>query len=159
MLADCNAPQLCDAIVHVDCEPRSDQPFFGEMRADMAGEIRGATYSSVAQIVTRSPRKIADRPADILTLGVHLAGHGFGSQDGRDIVLRPGDLVLYDMARPFRLSFSDSFLRTTLIFPRAALMRRLGGAERFIGIDSAARSVSLAGASTEQWVSVACCPR
>jgi AraC family transcriptional regulator, positive regulator of tynA and feaB len=124
---------LCDTIVHVDCEPRSDQPFFGKMRADSAGGIRCATYSSVAQIVTRSPRKIAHRPADMFTLGVQLAGHGFGSQDGRDLALRPGDLVLYDMTRPFRLAFSGSFVRTTLIFPRAALLRRLGAAERFIG--------------------------
>jgi AraC family transcriptional regulator, positive regulator of tynA and feaB len=129
----CWVDGLCDAIVHVDCEPRRDQPFFGEMRADMAGEIRAATYSSVAQIVTRSPRKIAHRPADIFTLGVQLVGRVFGSQDGRDIVLRPGDLVLYDMTRPFQLTFSGSFVRTTLIFPRPALLRRVGAAERFIG--------------------------
>jgi len=85
------------------------------------------------QIVTRSPRKIAHRPADVFTLGVQLAGHGLGSQDGHDLALRPGDLVLYDMTRPFRLSFSGSFVRTTLIFPRAALVRRVGAAERFIG--------------------------
>jgi len=124
---------LSDVVVHVDCEPRRDEPFFAEIRADSAGEVRCATYSSVAQIVTRSPRKIAHRPADMLTLGVQLAGHGFSSQDGRDLALRPGDLVLYDMTRPFQLSFTDSFVRTTLIFPRAALLRRLGAAERFIG--------------------------
>jgi AraC-like DNA-binding protein len=117
----------------VDCEPRRDEPFFAEIRADSAGEVRCATYSSVAQIVTRSPRNITHRPADMFTLGVQLAGHGFGSQDGRDLVLRPGDLVLYDMTRPFRLTFSGSFARTTLIFPRAALLGRLGAAERFIG--------------------------
>jgi hypothetical protein len=50
---------LCGAIGHVDCEPRRDEPFFAEIRAGAAGEIRGATYSSVAQIVARSPRKIA----------------------------------------------------------------------------------------------------
>jgi hypothetical protein len=114
---------LCDSIVYVDCEPRSDQPFFGKMRADSAGEIRCATYSSVAQIVARSPQKIAHRPADMLTLGVQLAGHGFGSQDGRDVVLRPGALVLYDMTRPFQLTFTDSFVRTTLIL-RHPLHRR-----------------------------------
>src|SRR6516225_12255735 len=124
---------LADAIVHLDCEPRSDEPFVAEIRADSAGEVRCATYSSVAQIATRSPRKIARRPADVFTLGVQLAGYGFASQDGRDLALRPGDLVLYDMTRPFRLIFSGSFVRTTLIFPRAALLRRLGGAERFIG--------------------------
>ena len=93
---------LSGAIAHVDCEPRPDQPFFAEIRAGAAGELGGATYSSVAQIVTRSPRKIAQRPVDTFTLGVQLAGHGFGSQDGRDVVLRPGDLVLYDMMRLFR---------------------------------------------------------
>ena len=129
----CWVDGLCDTIVHVDCEPRRDEPFFAEIRADSAAEIRAATYSSVGQVVTRSSRKIAQRPADMFTLGVQLAGHGFGSQDGRDLVLRPGDLVLYDMTRPFRLIFSGSFVRTTLIFPRAALLRRLGAAERFIG--------------------------
>ena len=124
---------LADAVVHVDCEPRSDEPFVAEIRADSAGEVRCATYSSVAQIATRSPRKIARRPADVFTLGVQLVGHGFGSQDGRDLVLRPGDLALYDMTRPFELTFTDRFVRTTLVFPRAALVRRLGAAERFIG--------------------------
>jgi AraC-like DNA-binding protein len=124
---------LSDAIVHVDCEPRRDELFFAEIRADSAGEVRCATYSSVAQVVTRSSRKIAHRPSDKFTLGVQLAGHGFGSQDGRDLALRPGDLVLYDMTRPLELTFTDSFVRTTLIFPRTALLRRLGSAERFIG--------------------------
>jgi AraC family transcriptional regulator, positive regulator of tynA and feaB len=87
----------------------------------------------VAQIITRSPRKIAHRPTDMFTIGVQSAGRGFGSQDGRDLALRPGDLVLYDMTRPLRLTFSGSFVRTTLIFPRATLLRRLGAAERFIG--------------------------
>lgn len=124
---------LSGAIAHVDCEPRRDEPFFAEIRAGAAGEIRGATYSSVAQIVARSPCKIAQRPVDTFTLGVQLAGHGFGSQDGRDLVLRPGDLVLYDMTRPLRLAFESRFQRTTLIFPRPALLRRLGAAEPFIG--------------------------
>lgn len=124
---------LSGAIAHVECEPRRDEPFFAKIRAGAAGEFRGATYSSVAQIFTRSPRKIAQRPIDTFTLGVQLAGHGFGSQDGRDVVLRPGDLVLYDTTRPFRLAFDSRFERTTLIFPRAALLRRLGAVERFIG--------------------------
>ena len=124
---------LADAIIHVDCEPRRDEPFSAEIRAASAGQVRCATYSSVAQIVARSARKIAHRPADMFTLGVQLAGYGFASQDGRDLALRPGDLALYDMTRPFELTFTDRFVRTTLVFPRAALVRRLGAAERFIG--------------------------
>jgi AraC family transcriptional regulator, positive regulator of tynA and feaB len=124
---------LCNTIAHVDCEPCRDQPFFGEIRADAAGEIRSATYSSVAQVVARSPRKIAHQPVDMFTLGIQLGGDCLGSQDGRDTALRPGDLVLYDMTRPFRLTFYNTFVRTTLLFPRSALLRRLGAAEYFIG--------------------------
>jgi hypothetical protein len=36
------------------------------------------------------------------------------------------------MTRPFRLTFSGTFVRTTLMFPRAALLHRLGAAERFL---------------------------
>jgi AraC-like DNA-binding protein len=86
-----------------------------------------------SQTITRSPRTIAHWPADTFTIGVQLVGHGFGSQDGRDLAVRPGNLVLYDMTRPLRLTFPGSFVRTTLIFPRATLLRRLGAAERFIG--------------------------
>jgi AraC family transcriptional regulator, positive regulator of tynA and feaB len=117
----------------VDCEPRRDEPFFAEIRADAVGAIRCATYSSVAQSFTRSPRKIAHQPADMFTLGLLLAGHGFASQDGRDTVLRPREFVLYDVTRPSRLAFYSSFVRTTLAFPRSALMRRLGRAEHFVG--------------------------
>ena len=124
---------LSGAIAHVECEPQRDEPFFAEIRSDAVGEIRCATYSSVAQILTRSPRKIAHQPADMFTLGLLLAGHGFASQDGRDTVLRPREFVLYDVTRPSRLAFNRSFVRTTLAFPRSALMRRLGRAEHFIG--------------------------
>jgi hypothetical protein len=41
--------------------------------------------------------------------------------------------VLYDTTRPFRLAFESRFERTTLIFPRAALLRRIGAVEPFIG--------------------------
>ena len=95
--------------------------------------LRCATYSSVAQIFTRSPRKIAFQPADMFTLGLLLAGHGYASQDGRDTVLRSREFVLYDVTRPSRLAFYSGFVRTTLAFPRSALMRRLGRAEHFIG--------------------------
>jgi AraC-like DNA-binding protein len=85
------------------------------------------TYSSVAQTFGQR------RPADFFTLGVQLEGHGFASGAGRDTALRPGELMLYDASRPFRLTFGGRFVRTTLRFPREALVRRIGAPEHFIG--------------------------
>ena len=45
---------LADAIVHVDCEPLSDEPFVAEIRADSAGEVRCARSHIGRQICLRS---------------------------------------------------------------------------------------------------------
>ncbi len=55
------------------------------------------------------------------------------SQDGREAVLRPGDFVLFDSARPWRIGINSGFAQTVLMLPRSALSRRLGAAEPYIG--------------------------
>lgn len=119
--------ELSRNVTAVGCEPVRGQPFFGEIRSDMVGCIGGMTYSSVAQTFGQR------RPAEFFTLGLQLEGHGFASGAGRDLALNPGELMLYDASRPFRLTFDGRFVRTTLRFPREALLRRLGPAEHFIG--------------------------
>ena len=119
--------ELSRNVTAVGCEPARSQPFFGEIRSDALGCIGGMTYSSVAQTFGQR------RPADFFTLGVQLEGHGFASGAGRDVALHPGELMLYDASRPFRLTFGERFVRTTLRIPREALLRRVGPAEHFIG--------------------------
>ncbi|HEV2101081.1 MAG TPA: helix-turn-helix domain-containing protein [Stellaceae bacterium] len=119
--------ELSRNVTAVGCEPVRGQPFFGEIRSDAIGCIGGMTYSSIAQTFGQR------RPADFFTLGVQLEGHGFASGAGRDVELHPGELMLYDASRPFRLTFGGRFVRTTLRFPREALVQRVGNAEHFIG--------------------------
>jgi AraC-like DNA-binding protein len=124
----------CNSLVHADCsERRTDEPFFGEIRANAVGAIRCVTYSSVGQTLIRSPRIVARHPADAIGIGTQITGEGFASQDGRDTTLRVGDLTFYDMSRPFQLGFRNSFVRTTLLFPREALLRRVGRTHRVAG--------------------------
>ena len=124
---------ICNTIAGVECEPRRGARFFGHICSATAERLQAAKYSSSAQILTRTPRKIAQRPTDLLSLGIQMSGYGLGSQDGRDTELLPGDLVLYDMTRPLRLRFDSCFTRTTLLFPRSALERHIGASEQFIG--------------------------
>jgi AraC family transcriptional regulator, positive regulator of tynA and feaB len=119
--------ELSRNVTAVGCEPTRGQPFFGEIRSDAVGYIGGMTYASVAQTFGQR------RAADFFTLGVQLEGHGFASGAGRDVALNPGELMLYDASRPFRLTFGERFVRTTLRFPREVLLRRVGPVEHFIG--------------------------
>jgi AraC-like DNA-binding protein len=122
---------VCDTFVHLDCEPRRDRPFHGEIRSDVAGNMCVGTVVSTAQLVTRSQRQISRDPADIFLINVQLSGHGMVSQDGRDATLRPGDFALYDSTRPYRLTFDGDFAQAVLQIPRALLVRRIGASENF----------------------------
>jgi hypothetical protein len=122
---------VCDTFVHLDCEPQSNRQFFGEIRSDVAGNIHVGTVASTGQLVIRSQRQISRDPADICLINVQLSGHSMVGQDGRDATLRPGDFVLYDSTRPYRLTFDDDFSQTVLQIPRGALLRRLGASESF----------------------------
>jgi AraC-like DNA-binding protein len=124
---------VCDALVQADAAVRPDRPFFGEIRVAAAGELRVAECAGTVQSVTRSRCHIARDRADSLALGIqHLGGNGM-SQDGRDAVLGPSDFALLDMTRPWRIGINAGFAQTVPMFPRSALLRRLGAVEPYIG--------------------------
>jgi AraC-like DNA-binding protein len=119
---------VCDVFACSDCEPARASDFFGEIRSDTLGDVQVATVTSTAQTMTRSTGPIAKGPADTFFVNVQTCGREFGSQDGRDVELRPGDLALYDGTRPYRLAFEENFSQTVLQIPRTAVRRRLGEA-------------------------------
>ena len=125
--------ELCDRIVHADFEYRGEGQFVGRLWTHSAGEIRVTQFSSTAQLIIRSARNIAQYPAETVTIGMQVAGGGLATQIENEIVLRPNDLVPFDMRRPFSLRFENTFSRTTLTVPRSALERRIGFCEGLLG--------------------------
>lgn len=124
---------VCDSLVHADCEVSRDRPFFGEMRTEALDDLRIVALAGTVRRVTRSPRQIARDPTDSFAVTVNQSGVNLFNQDGRDAVLRRGDLVLHDMTRPLQISVDSDFAQTVLLFPRSALKSRLGAAEPYIG--------------------------
>ena len=79
--------------------------------------IRAASDS---QHFTRSPRLIAREGLDHYLVQVYRRGTCDGSYGEVTNSVRPGDIKLIDLARPFR-SLNTAFENTTLIIPRTAL--------------------------------------
>jgi AraC-like DNA-binding protein len=126
---------VCDCFVRLDCEQRRDRPLFCELHSDPMGELKIAKVTERGiQSVTRSPRHIAHAPAAFFYITVQLAGQCRLSQDGRDVILRPGDFALHDSVRPFSLRFDDDVVQTVLQIPRAALLTQIGPSECFTAI-------------------------
>ncbi len=124
---------VCDNLVQADCTVRRDQPFSGEVRVASAVELRIVECAGTLQSVTRSKHHIARDRADGFGLVIQHLGGNVLSQDGREAVLGPGDFVLLDTTRPFRIGINSGFAQTVVMLPRSTLLRRLGAPEPYIG--------------------------
>lgn len=94
-----------------------------EFRGDIVTRSLGSVVladvsASHAGSVERTPRLIGADDPQLYRFGLQVSGHCLIEQDGRQARLEPGELVIYDAARPYRISFSDDFRMTVAMFAR-----------------------------------------
>jgi AraC-like DNA-binding protein len=116
---------ICDVFVGLDAE-RPGPGFTGSMRTSPAGPLRRTRVRSVAQHVVRSPRQIDRGRGEDVLISVQRSGRGLVRQDGREALLAPGELALYDASRPYTLTFDGPFTQEVFQLPRVLLAERLG---------------------------------
>ncbi|MFD1718395.1 helix-turn-helix domain-containing protein [Georgenia deserti] len=81
--------------------------------------------------VMRTAQLISDKDPKHFKLSLQLEGNCVVSQDGRQALLRPGDLAIYDTSRPYTLEFDDDVRCLVMAFPQedfevpAQLIRRV----------------------------------
>lgn len=95
--------------------------FAGTLRTDHIGELMIATLGSSAQQISRTARLIAQSDRDLLQIAVSRRGNVCLEQDGRQALLNPGDLVVYETARPFRWSFGGPWDGSVLTVARQSV--------------------------------------
>ena len=98
-------------------------PFHGSMRgARIAREdLSLIEVAASSHAVTRTPELIAAADRRYFKLSIQLAGTGLLLQDGREAVLRPGNLAVYSTDRPYTLAFDGDFRSLVLMLPHSAL--------------------------------------
>ncbi|MBN8746602.1 Transcriptional activator NphR [Xylophilus ampelinus] len=105
--------------------------FRGELDGHSFGQLMVCRMRSEAHTFRRSEHDVRRRPEDDIVVALVQAGSARMHQDGREVVVRPGDVVLYDGARPFLHELQpDSILLVRI--PRAQLLSRFGGAEHMM---------------------------
>jgi AraC-like DNA-binding protein len=141
--------------------------FAGSIRADWIGRLLVARVASTAQQVRRTRREIGRADAAYLQLATMARGVGRVVQDGREAVLGPGDLAVFETTRPFWWSFGGDWEVGVFTLPRGSLAlseaesrhltaRRLDGragltgvVARFLG-DLAGHGDQLSGSQSER---------
>ncbi|MCE0444505.1 transcriptional regulator [Streptomyces tricolor] len=109
------------ALVPVAVAPRDPRPFDGRIATDSLGYLRISRMEADAKRVSRTPALIARAPGDLVAVGLRVAGRATLVQDGRRAELDTGDLVVYDMARPFSVSYPQRFATHVFQLPRHVL--------------------------------------
>lgn len=111
--------EICSrSFVALDVAPRRPAPFRGGIRSRQLTDISLYEITAASHSVHRTPAHIARDDRRYFKLSLQLEGSGLLIQDGREAVLSPGDLAVYDTNRPYTLEFDDDFQSMVLMFPR-----------------------------------------
>jgi AraC-like DNA-binding protein len=83
------------------------------------GSLTACSVRSNATTIRRTPRLTGDDSEPSLFLGLQVSGSSMVIQGGRQAVLRPGDLALYDTTVPYTLLNEDGIHQHYFRIPRA----------------------------------------
>jgi AraC-like DNA-binding protein len=106
--------------------PQDDRAFEGTVTGRTLGGMRVWRITASPMTAVRGPRHIEASGSDDYLLALHVAGTARAVQDGRELVLGPGDFALFDSSRPYTISFSGMrrFRHVIYQVPRASLDAR-----------------------------------
>ena len=80
-------------------------PFTSKLSAAGADGVVFTEVDSVPQLVERTQETIDAGGCGYYKVSLLLSGSSILIQDGRELVMRPGDLSFYDTSRPYSLNF------------------------------------------------------
>jgi AraC-like DNA-binding protein len=128
------------AVVDLECRPDGKNPFEASVSGTQLSTLSVAVIEASPHRVARLPAGISRSGDESLIFNFILSGVALAEQDGRSVVLKPGDGAVCDAQRPYTLRFDDAFRVITVKVPRISLPHGLGGVHRIT-----ARSLTEAG--------------
>ncbi len=99
----------------------SGRPFAAQVSTSSADKAVFTKLTTQPHLVERTPKTIAAGGSGYFKLNMLLSGSGALVQDGKEVLIRPGDLALYDTSRPYSLMFDDVVSNLVMMFPKDRL--------------------------------------
>lgn len=99
----------------------SPGPLAGAIEHARLGRVDAFRVGGTPQVVRRTRRSLADVPDEPFKVCLQRHGRSVVRQDDTEIVLRPGDVAIYDTSRPYELRFDETWEVLAMTLPRRAL--------------------------------------
>jgi len=113
---------VCNTFTAQSVDPLDDRFRAALYRANL-GDMRVALAESTSAVVTRSRHQVARSPQAYFLLHLQLAGCSVNRQDGREVQLTQGDLLLFDSTRPYQIEFREATSILVLRAPQSLFHR------------------------------------
>lgn len=114
---------VADQFVPMTVVPVGDE-LHGRVGATAVGGVQLRRIRASAHRFDRSPQQIRRTDEDYYKVAVGMAGASLLVQDGREAVIRPGDLVMYDSTRPYLFVMDEDYDLTVCMVPKRLLSVR-----------------------------------
>lgn len=108
---------ISDAFVQLQSEQVSAGHFTASLGVNMLGDIGLMRVNAKAHTVLRTQDLSSSGDGEFYKVSYQVSGHGLLIQDGRETVLAPGDLAIYDTQRPYTLSFDKPSAVMVVLVP------------------------------------------
>ncbi|HEY8977977.1 MAG TPA: helix-turn-helix domain-containing protein [Streptomyces sp.] len=112
---------VSDTFVPLDVTLHESESSVGTISSHRLGPLKISVVEAGPQTVWRRRRLIAQGGEEYLTVTLQQRGTARLSQDGRDILVRPGEFSCGDTGRPFRREHPDDFRFTWFGVPKREL--------------------------------------
>lgn len=121
---------VCRTFFVADCEAPPGRSFHGSISAAGTPDIAISRLRSSAQHVTRDAGHVRRTPDEIFLINLQVSGTGAFVQDGREVLLRPGDFTCSDSTRPCEMHYTDDFEQLVFAMPRRLIADGPSSTER-----------------------------
>lgn len=114
---------MCETLGPLEMRIDPDRPLEGEIEVGSVGDISvGRVSTAIAHSVHRTAALVRrEESPDLHRVVLAVSGSLRVAQDGRVAVLGPGQLAVYDFARPYDLGYDDAVELAVFSFPRGSL--------------------------------------
>lgn len=98
-----------------------NDPFWGRLRTVDVNPVHVSEVTASPHQVERTSHLLETAEPAYYKASLQVSGTGMLIQDGREALLQPGDLAIYDTGRPYSMVFESDMRMLVLMFPREQL--------------------------------------
>ncbi len=116
---------ICKQFVQLECQTPKMSSYFGELTSWELDNIRLSKVKADPSNVLHSRYQVASGNEDVFLLHFQIEGESLNSQNGNNLLLRPGEFTLCNSTTPYAVQFSKPIEMLVLRVPALVLKKHL----------------------------------